>query len=385
MHANVDHLMQTGLGQWLDEQAVMRAAAKEQAYSRWTWGAAILMPVLALLWFGPEALSQLRWLGTIGGIIAVIWWGYKPIEEAKRTVKIGINTAIARHHGVEYSHDVEPGPEYEQAKRYGLVQEHDRSEFEDRWFGKLEGHAFNLYEAHLEKRKGRGQNESWETVFRGVIIQMGFGRPFRSTTLLHRAGEHRKWFGLGGAKDSVSFKGHRLDYVDQVHPNFAQKFGLFSDDPVEARVLVHPSYVEHLLRLERAFRAKELRALFASGEVIIAVEGRDLFESGSMDPAEDRMRAEEAAEQFAALAGLALAINQNGRGRVIGALPGSPMQTFGEKRAPAEPEAPASTQDQAPAPVPFADTAVTASPVPVPVPAAIPLRRAPGGFGRKGL
>lgn len=385
MHANVDHLMQTELGQWLDEQAVMRAAAKEQAYSRWTWGAAILMPVLALVWFGPESLSALRWYGTLGGIIAVIWWGYKPIEEAKRTVKIGISTAIARHHGVEYSHDVEPGPEYEQAKRYGLVQEHDRSEFEDRWFGTLEGHGFNLYEAHLEKRKGRGQNESWETVFRGVIIQMGFGRPFRSTTLLHRAGEHRKWFGLGGAKDSVSFKGHRLDYVDQVHPDFAQKFGLFSHDPVEARVLVHPSYVEHLLRLERAFRAKELRALFASGEVIIAVEGRDLFESGSMDPAEDRMRAEEAAEQFAALAGLALAINQNERGRVIGALPGGPVQTFGEKRAPAAPEAPASVQDQASAPVPFADTVVTAIPVPVPVPAAMPLRRAPGGFGRKGL
>ncbi len=378
MQANVDHLMKSGLGQWLDEQTVMRAAAKEQAYSRWTWGAAILMPALALVWFGPESLATFRWYGTLGGIIAVIWWGYKPIEEAKRTVKVGINTAIARHHGVEYSHEVEPGPEFEAAKRYGLVQPHQRSEFEDRWFGKLEDHAFNLYEAHLEERQGRGQNESWKTVFRGVIIQMGFGRPFRSTTLLHRAGEHRKWFGLGGAKDSVSFKGHRLDYVDQVHPEFAQRFGLFSDDPVEARVLVHPSYVEHLLRLERAFRAKELRALFARGEVIIAVEGSNLFESGSMDPAEDRMRAEEAAEQFAALAGLALAINQNERGRVLA----TPAQVFGERPAPVPgtPE-PAARPASDPAPVPFAE----AIPVPVPVPAAMPLRRAPGGFGRKGL
>ena len=51
MQANVDHLMQAGLGQWLDGQAAMRAAAKEKAASRWTWGAAILMPVLAILWF----------------------------------------------------------------------------------------------------------------------------------------------------------------------------------------------------------------------------------------------------------------------------------------------------------------------------------------------
>lgn len=372
MHAKVDHLMQSGLGQWLDEQAVMRAEAKELASTRWTWGAAILMPVLALLWFGPESFAFYRWIGTLGGIIGVAWWGYQPIEAAKRTVKVGINSAIARSHGVEYSHEAEPGPEFEAAKRYGLVEPHDRSEFEDRWFGTLQGHAFNLYEARLEKRRGSGENERWETVYEGVIIQMGFGRPFRSTTLLQRAGEHRKWFGLGGAKDSVSFKGHRLDHVDQVHPDFTQTFGLFSDDPVEARVLVHPSYVEHLLRLERAFRAKELRALFTAGQVVIAVEGRNLFESGSMDPAEDRMRAEEAAEQFAALAGLALAINQNQRGRVLGALPGSQEEAV--KTPEPQPEA---------APLPLAQPLEQVTPMPLVAP--VPLRRAPGGFGRKGL
>ncbi|MDP5104259.1 MAG: DUF3137 domain-containing protein, partial [Erythrobacter sp.] len=204
-----------------------------------------------------------------------------------------------------------------EAQTYGLVPSFDRSNFEDRWYGTLEGHGFNLYEAHLEEQRGSGKNRRWVTVFRGVIIQMGFGRTFRSTTLLQRAGAHRKWLGLGGTKDSVSFKGHRLERVDQVHPAFAEVFGLFSDDRVEARVLVHPGYVEHLLQLETAFGAKELRALFRRGEVIIAVEGSDMFETGSMDASSDRARAEEAAQQFAALAGLALAINQNERGRVI--------------------------------------------------------------------
>jgi hypothetical protein len=115
----------------------------------------------------------------------------------------------------------------------------------------------------------------------------------------------------------VSFDGHRLDKVDQVHPAFGEVFALFSDDQVDARVLVHPGYVEHLLRLESAFGAKELRALFRAGEVIIAVEGRNLFESGAIDASGDHARAEEAARQFSALAGLALAINQNERGRVL--------------------------------------------------------------------
>jgi hypothetical protein len=84
-------------------------------------------------------------------------------------------------------------------------------------------------------------------------------------------------------------------------------------------VLVHPSYVEHLLELESAFAARELRALFTRGEVIVAIEADDLFESGAMDAATDRARAERAARQFGALASLALAINQTERGRVMGA------------------------------------------------------------------
>jgi hypothetical protein len=149
---------------------------------------------------------------------------------------------------------------------------------------------------------------------------MRFGRDFVSTTLLQRAGRHRRWFGLGGAKDSVDFDGHLLSFVDQVHPAFEDVFDLYSDDAVEAQLLVHPAYVEHLVALEKAFRGKAVRALFTKGEVILAVEQREnLFESGSMDPEKDRLLAEETADQFAALARLALSINQNERGRSIGA------------------------------------------------------------------
>ncbi|MDT8280521.1 MAG: DUF3137 domain-containing protein [Erythrobacter sp.] len=316
MRNTIDTLMQGQLGNWLAGQADTRAAAKEKAASRWVWSAAAGLPALALLWFGPDLPTGLKSIVTFGAVMFAGIWGYQPIAEANKAIKIGINSAIAESFGVSYAHEVEPGAEFESAKTYGLVPDFDRSGFEDRWHGILEGHSFNLYEAHLEERRGSGKNRRWVTVFRGVIIQMGFGRPFRSTTLLQRAGKHRKWFGLGGASDHVSFDGHRLDKVDQVHPAFGEVFAQFSDDQVEARVLVHPGYVEHLLRLESAFGAKDLRALFRAGEVIIAVEGRNLFESGAIDASGDHARAEEAARQFGALAGLALAINQNERGRV---------------------------------------------------------------------
>jgi Protein of unknown function (DUF3137) len=317
MRTNIDSLMQGGLGEWLAGQSDMRAAAKEKATSRWVWSAVVLLPVLAFLWFGPNLSGELKSFLTFGGVALAGGWGYQPIADAKKAIKIGINSAIAQSFGVSYEHDVEPGTEFGAARTYGLVPGYDRSNFEDRWFGQLEGHDFNLYETHLEEERGSGKSRRWVTVFQGVIIQMGFGRSFHSTTLLQRAGAHRKWLGLGGTKDSVNFDGHRLDQVDQVHPDFADVFSLFSDDQVEARVLVHPTYVEHLLRLESAFGAKELRALFKGGQVIIAAEGGNMFESGSMDASSDHARAQEAAGQFAAITGLALAINQNERGRTV--------------------------------------------------------------------
>lgn len=323
MRTDIDHLMQGGLGTWLESQAEMRAAAKDKAAWRGVGSAVVLLPLLAFAWFAPPLPLDLTAVVTFVAIALAGYWTWRPLAEARAVIKIGINSAIAKSFGVAYSPEVEPGPEFDAARTYGLVPSFDRSQFEDRWHGTLEGHGFDLYETQLDERRGSGKNRRWVTVFRGVIIRMAFGRRFHSTTLLERAGAHRSWFGLGGTSNHVTFKGHRLARVDQVHPAFGDVFALFSDDQVEARVLVHPSYVEHLLRLESAFGAKELRALFVRGEVIIAVEGRNLFESGALDARSDAKRAAEAAEQFAALAGLALAINQNERGsagRIAGPL-----------------------------------------------------------------
>ncbi len=318
MHVDVDQLMHGELGQWLSDQSAMRRYAMQRAKARWIGGGAIAAGMIAFMWLATD------WDGVFGAlvstalVIGVAVFGYLPIAEAKRAIKVGINSAIARSLGVSYEHDVTPGEELPVALKYGLLPSHDRRTLEDCWSGKMEGHRFRLYEVWLERREGTGKNQRWVTVFRGALIEMEFGRPFHSTTLLQRAGEHRKWLGFGAAKDHVTFSGHRLSLVDQVHPAFEDVFQLYSDDQVEARVLVHPSYVEHLVAVERAFDGDAMRALFQGGSVIVAVQSGDLFESGALDGARDRERVEEAAQQFTALARLALAINQTERGRPLG-------------------------------------------------------------------
>ena len=316
VRADIQGLIDGELGDWLTQQQSMRDAARAKSRNRWFYGGLALLPLIAFVWFVPW-LGDFRFFVMAAAFMGVSAWAYMPIAEAKRAVKIGINSAIARQFGVSYSHDVTPGPEYEAARKYGLVPGCQRESFEDRWHGTLEGHGFELYEAHLEEKRGSGKNSRWVTLFRGAILRMQFGRSFHSTTLLQRKGKHKKWLGLGGRKDHVTFKGHRLDYVDQVHPAFEDVFEVWSDDQVEARVLIHPSYVEHLLALEQAFHGDAVRALFIRGEVILAVESGNLFESGSMRAEQDHARVAEAAEQFGAMAGLALAINQNERGRVL--------------------------------------------------------------------
>ena len=130
-------------------------------------------------------------------------------------------------------------------------------------------------------------------------------------------------------KDQVRFRGHELSIVDQVHPSFEDVFDVYTDDQVEARVIVHPSFVEHLLAIEAAFEGDAVRAAFKEGKVIIAVESGNLFESGSLDSAGDHARAQEAAEQFASLAKLALAINQTERGQAMGKAGPSDPGDFG--------------------------------------------------------
>jgi len=333
---DVNQLMAGDLGDWLESQAQMRAKAMDKAMWRFVIGACGALPLLAFVWFGPQLPFDWKGIASAILVLGISAWGYAPINQAKRTIKVGINSAIARSLGISYEHEVSPGSEFHAARTYGLLPNHDRDSCEDRWFGNLEGHRFNLYEAHLEERRGSGKRRRWVTVFRGALIDMSFGRPFHSTTLLQRAGKHKKWFGLGSAKDHVSFKGHRLDFVDQVHPDFEDVFDVYSDDQVEARVIVHPSYIEHLLELEKAFKGDAVRALFHEGEVIIAVESGKLFESGAMDASRDRERAEGAAKQFSALAGLALAINQTERGQAL--RPANGEVANGEEASSAQPQ-----------------------------------------------
>lgn len=306
---SVDTLMAGGLEQWLREQTAMRTEAKAKVRQRTVISLVAAAVALLIIWaffsFGPAFFTA----AMIGG--AGQLWAAAARTPVVNAIKQEMNQRIAAAMGCSFSHVATPAEEFTLAKTFELLPAYDREAFEDQWQGTIAGMPFNLYEAHLEEWQGSGKNRRLETVFRGVIMTVGFARDFHGSTLIERDGHHMTLFGL---RDAITIEGMKLERVKMVDPRFEDDFTIWSTDQVEARYLVHPAYVERLIDIESRFSGQDIRALFHGGNLVIALEARDQFESGSLDAENDRIRMAQTIEQFGALATLAKALNERPRG-----------------------------------------------------------------------
>ncbi len=309
---DVDALLAGELGQWLQGQALVREEAREKSNARFVKAAFVVLPLAAFLLFGPSwGGSAKAWIIGLAAIGTGVW-AYGPRAAAIRQTKEGINAALARALGIEYTHDTQPGIGFERATSFKMVPHFNRSSFEDLWSGELGGRAFSLHEAELQQRRQSGKNSHYVTVFRGPVMTIACDRTFHGTTLVERAGKHKK-FGFFGEKDAIDIADLNLAKVDMVHPGFEDEFTIYSSDQVEARYLVHPTYVERLIALEQAFSGKKIRTLFHGGEVTVVLESENMFESGSLDAGRDREMVTTCVAQFMSMADLAATLNEPGR------------------------------------------------------------------------
>jgi hypothetical protein len=71
---------------------------------------------------------------------------------------------------------------------------------------------------------------------------------------------------------------------------------------VESRYLLTPDVMQKLVDLEQVFKGGKLKACFDGGEVLITVQGGNLFEPGSMfKPLDSADRVRELLEDFNAV------------------------------------------------------------------------------------
>lgn len=301
---DVDSLMTAGLSESLEAKAAERATTRQIVVLTQVCGVAIAVAAGCIA-FALGAPFQLILFGAvlIGG--AFFAWASHDRQQMVNVLKQEMNGALAQSLAIEYQVSPVFGPEFDRAYEYDLLPSHDDSSLQDGWRGVIDGTDFLLYEAKLTETRGSGKNRRTVTVFKGIVLRFRFARDFIGTTVVRRDGSKFTLFG-----DSKSYAGQKLERIKMVDPRFEDAFDVYSSDQVEGRYLVHPAYCERLLELERDFFGERLCALFHGGDLLVTIRTADMFESATLDPAQDRQLLGQTIDQFASITRLIQTLNE---------------------------------------------------------------------------
>ncbi len=270
------------------------AAAEKAKKGQWYGvgaGLAIAM-VAGLLTRSPFALFA---AGAAGfGISA--WFG-QDIGRLQKEAKEMIVQPVASKLNLTFNSDPGEVSSLQRHREIGLLPGWDRQSTEDLVTGARNDVKFELFEAHLEDKhtstdsNGRSQTR-WVTVFRGQCLRCEFPKRFFGRTLVTRDAGFFNRFGGGGELKRAALE----------DPAFERIFEVYTTDQVESRFLLTPDVMQKLVDIEQAFHGGKLKCCFADGEMMITVEGGDLFEPGSMFvPLDNPERIRELLNDFAAI------------------------------------------------------------------------------------
>ena len=279
----------------LQAQETSRQAAAKSSV-RWSWIGGAIALVGALLGFFAFRVPH---LAIVAGVIgfAVHGAGRGPLNQIGKRAKQMIIAPVAARFSMMF--DPQPGHQdtIMDVHAAGLVPGWDRSDFEDRLTGSRNGVDFEFFEARLQERRrstdSRGRTRTrWVTVFDGQCLRFRFHKTFHGRTRVMRDAGMFNRFGGGRGMKRVRLESKA----------FEDAFEVYSTDQVEARFLLTPDLMQRLIELEKVFRGGRLRCAFQTNEMLIALEGGDLFEPGSMfTPLDNPDRVRELLDDFAAI------------------------------------------------------------------------------------
>jgi Protein of unknown function (DUF3137) len=253
------------------------------------------------------AIAGLSWLllrhpiGVVFGVFAgfgLYAWGSRELAQLGRETKQMLVEPVVREFGMTYELAPAAPADILRLRDLGLVPSWDRATFEDKLSGQRQNAPFEFFEAHLEDERrttdSRGNTRrEWVTVFRGQCLVARFPKPFNGVTKVER--DH-------GAMNFFAKLGQGMPKVKLEDPLFEKAFEVYGTDQIEARFILTPDFMERLLKLEKTFEGKQLRCAFQGGEMLLCVEGKNLFEPGSMYiRMDDLSRVQDMLHDFAAV------------------------------------------------------------------------------------
>ena len=193
--------------------------------------------------------------------------GLLPLQGVFTKSKAAIIRALCRPLGLTYTPEGFQLDGFQRFGDLGLVGGSTDRKFTDLFVGEHAGLAFWFCQADLTA--GAGQQA--RTVFKGQLLRVAYPKRFAGVTVAQRR-ESR----AGGFVQ----RPQGLRDVGLEDPKFDHVFAVSGDDQVEARALVTPAFMDHLMALERAYQGEHLRCAFAQGALFLAIEGPSRFYVG---------------------------------------------------------------------------------------------------------
>lgn len=158
----------------------------------------------------------------------------------------------------------------------GLIKDYNMETIDDIFRGKINDVHIEIDEVHLQKKeevRHNGKTEtSYMTVFRGVFITLDMNKNFNGKTII----KPDTWSHLS---PMANLKHTTLEDVV-----FEKKYDVFTDDEIEARYLITTSFMERLVNIKTAFKARRTSCAFYQDKLLIALDTKkDLFEIRSIN------------------------------------------------------------------------------------------------------
>ncbi len=160
-----------------------------------------------------------------------------------------------------------------------IVPYYENSSYDDFFTGEHRGVNFEIIEADYTREEGSGDDKKTVTVFDGVILKLKMNKNFKGHTVIR--------------PDSLlhSKPAKHLERTILEDVNFEKKFDVYTNDEIEARYLITPSFMERLTNLKTAFFANKVYCAFYMGHLFIGLyTTKDLFSLCSLDKPVDDFR-----------------------------------------------------------------------------------------------
>ena len=143
-----------------------------------------------------------------------------------------------------------------------LINDYDNSDYDDIFRGQFKDVNFDIIESEFTKGSGKDKT----TIFDGVIIKLDMNKNFTGHTVI-------KPDTLMHTTPSKTLRHTELEDIQ-----FEKKFDVFTDDEVEARYLITPSFMERLNAMKVAFKADKISCAFYEKYLLVGLSTKkDLF------------------------------------------------------------------------------------------------------------